>query len=93
MIARNTETTSPHLAVRTVTRQKVKHEQPAVQGGHPPGVPNVTEFLTYQSYTQVELVDVGKQFWLKQGETSQLGFSDSRIQGLAQHLGGIVCPY
>ena len=39
MIARNTETTSPHLAVRTVTQQKVKREQPAVQGGIPPGPP------------------------------------------------------
>ena len=79
--SKNTETTSPHLAVRTVTRQKVKHEQPAVQGGHPPGVPNVTEFLTYRSYTQVELVDMGKQFWRKQGEPWQLGFCDSGIQG------------
>lgn len=41
------ETTSPHLAVRTVTYQKVKHEQPMVQGGHPQGAPIVTEFMTY----------------------------------------------
>ena len=27
----------------------------------------MTEFTTYQSCTQVELVDLGKQFWQKHG--------------------------
>ena len=43
--------------------QKVKHEQPVAQGGLLQGAPNVTEFMTYQSHTQVELIDLDKQFW------------------------------
>ena len=35
-------------------------------GGHPQGVPTMTEFTTYQPYTQVELLDLGKQFQQKQ---------------------------
>ena len=31
-------------------------------GGHPQGAPDVTEFTTYWTYSQVELVDLGKQF-------------------------------
>ena len=38
------------------------------QREHPQGAPSVTEFTTYCPYTQVELVDLGKQFQQKQGE-------------------------
>ena len=63
------ETASPHLAVRPVVQQKEKHEQPVTQGAHPQGAPSATEFTTYRPYTQAELVDLGKKFWQKQGET------------------------
>ena len=33
------------------------------------GAPDVTEFMMYQPYTQAELVNLGKQFWQKQGES------------------------
>ena len=56
------ETAGLHLAVRPTVMQKVKHEQPVAQGGLPQGAPNVTEFMTYQSHTQVELIDLDKQF-------------------------------
>ena len=74
------DTVGPCLAARAVIQQKVKREQPMVQGGHPQGAPIVTEFMTYRPYTQAELVDLGKQFWRKQGEPWQLGFCDSGTQ-------------
>ena len=64
------ETLGPHLAARPYLQQKVKHEQPMAQGGHPQGAPSVTEFTPYCPYTQVELVNLGKQFQQKQGEPS-----------------------
>ena len=41
------ETTGPHLAAMPTVQQKVRHEQPMAQGGHPQGAPSVTEFTTY----------------------------------------------
>ena len=83
------ETEGPHLSVRPIVQQKVSHEQPMAQGqGHPQGAPSVTEFTTYQPYTQAELFGLGKQFWQKQGETCQLGFCDSGTQGCTQNLWG-----
>ena len=38
-------------------------------GGHPQGALKVTEFMMYQPYTQAELVNLGKQFRQKQGES------------------------
>ena len=62
------ETTGPCLAAMPIVQQKVKHEQPMAQAGHPQGAPNVTEFTMYRPYTQLELVDLGKWFWQRQGE-------------------------
>ena len=56
------------MLTRPYLQQKVKHEQPMAQREHPQGAPSVTEFTTYCPYTQVELVDLGKQFQQKQGE-------------------------
>ena len=56
--------------------QKVKHEQPMAQEGHPQGAPNVTESTIYQPHTQVEFVDLGKQFQQKQrGTLGRLTFA------------------
>ena len=52
-------------------QQKVKYEQPMVQGGHPQGATNVTEFVTHQPYTQVKLVNLGVQFQKKEREPWQ----------------------
>ena len=41
------ETTGPCLAAMPIVQQKVKHEQPMAQAGHPQGAPNVTEFIAY----------------------------------------------
>ena len=56
------ETAGPCLLARPIVQQKVKHEQPVAQRGHPQGSPSVTEYMTYQPYTQAELVNLGKQF-------------------------------
>ena len=56
------ETEGPCLLARPIVQQKVKHEQPVAQRGHPQGSPSVTEYMTYQPYTQAELVNLGKQF-------------------------------
>jgi hypothetical protein len=56
------ETAGPHLASRPVVQQKVKHEQLTAQGRHPQRAPSVTEFVTYQPYTQAELVNLCKKF-------------------------------
>ena len=62
----------PGLAVRPVVQQKGKHEKPVAQGassrGHPQVAPSVTEFTMYRPDTQLELVDLGKWFWQRQGE-------------------------
>ena len=62
----------PWLAVRPVVQQKGKHEKPVAHGassrGHPQVAPSVTEFTMYRPYTQLELVDLGKWFWQRQGE-------------------------
>ena len=65
------ETVSPYLAGSPIVQQKVKYEQPVAQvrWGHPQGAPDVTEFMTYQPYTQTELVDLGKWFREMQGKT------------------------
>ena len=55
-------TVGPCLLARPVVQQKLKHEQPVAQKGHPQGSPSVTEYTTYQPYTQAELVNLGKQF-------------------------------
>ena len=54
------KTACPHLAQRPTVQQKVKNKQPMTQGGewHRQGALNVTEFMTNQPYTQVELVDL-----------------------------------
>ena len=41
------ETTGPRLAAMPIVQQKVKHEQPMAQAGHPQGAPNGTEFIAY----------------------------------------------
>lgn len=82
------ETAGPRLTVRTVTQHEVKREQPVVQGGHPQGAPSVTEFMTYQLYTQMELVDLGKQFWQSKGKPWQLSFCNSGTQGGPGTSGG-----
>ena len=56
------ETAGPHLASRPVVQQKVKHEQLTAQERHPQRPPSVTEFVTYQPYTQAELVNLCKKF-------------------------------
>ena len=33
----------PHSTVRPVVQQKVKREQPKAKGGHPQGVPSMTD--------------------------------------------------
>ena len=67
------ETAGPCLAARLIVQQKVKYEQPMVQGRHPPGAPKVTEFATHQPYTQVKLVNLGMQFQKREGEAWQHG--------------------
>ena len=67
------QTAGPRLAARPVVQQKVKYEQPMVQGEHPQGAPSVTEFATHQPYTQVKLVNLGMQFQKKEGEPWQHG--------------------
>ena len=67
------QTVGPLLAVRPVVQQKVKYEQPMVQGGHPQGAPSVTEFAAHPPYTQVKLVNLGMQFQKKEGEPWQHG--------------------
>ena len=53
-------------------QQKGKREKPVAQGassrGHPQVAPSVSEFMMYRPYAQVELVDLGKWFWQRQGE-------------------------
>ena len=63
------ETFGPHLAARPYLQQKVNPEHPVAQGEHLQGAPRVTEFTRCHPYTQVELVDLGKQFQQKQGES------------------------
>ena len=45
--AEHYETVGLHLAVRPVVHQKLKHEQPMAQEGHPRGAPSVTESTIY----------------------------------------------
>lgn len=57
------ETAGSCLFVKTVMQQKVKHEQPLTQDGHPQGAP--PQYIDQvPSLTQVNL---GKNFWQKQG--------------------------
>lgn len=50
-------------------QQKMKHEQPLARGGgHPQEASSVTESMTYWPYSEVELVDLGKQFRQQQEE-------------------------
>lgn len=63
------ETIGPRLVERPMVQQKVRHEQPMAQDGHPQGAPDVTKFTIYQPYTQAELVDLSTQFQQKQGES------------------------
>ena len=67
------QTAGPCLAARLIVQQKVKYEQPMVQGRHPQGAPKVTEFATHQPYTQVKLVNLGMQFQKREGEAWQHG--------------------
>ena len=48
----------------------------------------MTEFTTYQPSTQVESVDLGKQFWPKQGEPLEACFLGLWDRGLGQVPGG-----
>ena len=41
------ETVGPCLAASPIMQQKVEHEQPMAQEGHPQGAPNTPEFMTY----------------------------------------------
>ena len=41
------ETVGSCLFVKTIMQQKVKHEQPLTQDGHPQGAPTVTEYTIY----------------------------------------------
>lgn len=50
-------------------------------GGHPQGVPSVTEFTTCPPYTQAEFVNLGKQFRQSKGNPWPCGFCDSGTQG------------
>lgn len=52
-------------------QQKMKYEQPLAWGGggHPQEASSVTEYMTYWPYSEVELVDLGKQFWQQQEES------------------------
>lgn len=66
------EISGPHLAERYVVHQKVKHEEPMVQGGHPQGaLCHVTEVMRYQPYIPVELVNLCKQFQQSKGNPWQ----------------------
>lgn len=47
----------------------------------------MTESTTYQSYTQVELVDLGKQFWKKHGGRAKGPISSMAFVTLG-HWGG-----
>ena len=74
------ETVGLCLPARSAVQQKVKHKQPMAQEGHLQAAPSVIEFMTYQLYTQVELVDLGKQFWQSKGKPWQLSFCNSGTQ-------------
>ena len=76
------------LPERPVVQQKVKHKQPMDQEGHLHGAPSVTEFMTYHLYTQVELVDLGKQFRQSKGKPWQLSFCNCGTQGGPGTSGG-----
>ena len=65
------------LPERPAVQQKVK---PMDQEGHLQGAPSVTEFMTYQLYTQVELVDLGKQFQQSKRKPWQLSFCNCGTQ-------------
>ena len=39
------ETIGPHLTERSMVQQKVRHERPMAQDGHPQGAPNMTKFI------------------------------------------------
>ena len=41
------ETVGPCLEASPIMPQKVEHEQPMAQEGHPQGAPNTPEFMTY----------------------------------------------
>ena len=58
------------------------------QGGHPQGGPSVTEFTTYRPSTQLELIELSKQFWAKQGEPLAACFLCLWDRGLDQAPGG-----
>ena len=58
------------------------------QEGHLQGAPSVTAFMTYQLYTQVELVDLGKQFGQSKGKPWQLSFCNFGTQGGPGTSGG-----
>ena len=66
------QTAGPRLAARPVVQQKVKYEQPMVQGEHPQGAPSVTEFATHQPYTQVKLVNLGMHFRKRKGNLGSM---------------------
>ena len=74
------ETLGPCLLARPIVQQKVKYEQPVAPSGvgaggrHPQGVPNVTEFTTCPPYTQMELVNLGKQFRKARGTLGNVAF-------------------
>ena len=80
---------------RCAAGKKVKCEQPKAKVGW--GVssrdPNVTEFMTYRPYSQVELADLGKQVQQthrKHLEAWLLWLWDT---GWARHLRGFAGPY
>lgn len=66
---------------------KLKHEQPRAPGRQLQGAPNVTEFTTYQPYTEAELVDLGKQFLQRLGELLAAGL----LQLWDLGVDGIIC--
>lgn len=68
-VMKDEEPVGPCLPVRPVVQHKVKHKQPMAQGRHPQGAPNVTEFTTYQPFTQAEGIKLGKQIQQGHGET------------------------
>ena len=57
------------LVSNTCCAAEAKHEQPMAQGGPSSRGPQCDWVMTYWPYTQAELVDLGKKFWQKQGET------------------------
>ena len=58
-------------------QQKVEPGQPVVQGGHPQGAPNVSEFITYQPYTQQSWLTWVSSFGKRKGNPWHLGFCNS----------------